>query len=423
MTWRSGLTAEDLDHGAAEIAGEQLEPAIRLERLRDGRQHAVVEAFAGTVAPGDGAGLVEHRLGRVGGEAVAPDRLDVLVQEAGLEQLADHESHAAGGMEVIHVGEAVRIDARQKRHHVREIGEIVPGELDAGRLGHGDEMQRVIGRAAGGVEADDAVDDHALVDDLADRRELVAERGDGERPLGRQPGQLVAERRARIDEGRARHMQAHDLHQHLVGVGGAVEGAGARPVIGGAFCLEQLGAAELALGVELADARLLAIRQAGGHRAGRDEHRRHMAEGKRRDQQARHDLVADAEIDRGVEHVVRHADGRGHGDGVAREQRQLHAGLALGDAVAHRRHAARHLGDAAGGACRLADQLGIGLVGLVRREHVVVGGDDAEIGHHVALQRRLVLDAAGGEAMREVAAGERPAPCPPFAAAAARRSR
>jgi hypothetical protein len=33
----------------------------------------------------------------------------------------------------------------------------------------------------------------------------------------------------------------------------------------------------------------------------------------------------------------------GHRDHVAREQRQLHAGLALRDAVAHRRHAARDL--------------------------------------------------------------------------------
>ena len=37
---------------------------------------------------------------------------------------------------------------------------------------------RVVGRAAGRVQADDAVDDRALVDHLADRRVVVAERGD-----------------------------------------------------------------------------------------------------------------------------------------------------------------------------------------------------------------------------------------------------
>ena len=49
--------------------------------------------------------------------------------------------------------------------------------------GHRDEMDGVIGRAAGRMQADDAVDDRALVDDVADRREFVAERGQLERPL------------------------------------------------------------------------------------------------------------------------------------------------------------------------------------------------------------------------------------------------
>ncbi len=131
-----------------------------------------------------------------------------------------------------------------------------------------------------------------------------------------------------------------------------------------------------------------------------------MAEGQRCDRQARHDLVADAEIDRRVEHVVRQADRGRHGDHVAREQRQFHAGLALGDAVAHRRHAARHLRDAAGFARRLLDQLRKGLEGLMRRQHVVVGGDDAEVGYPVAAERDLFRRAADGEAVGEIAAGK-----------------
>ena len=131
-----------------------------------------------------------------------------------------------------------------------------------------------------------------------------------------------------------------------------------------------------------------------------------MAEGQRRDHQPRHDLVADAEIDGGVEHVVRQADRGRHGDHVAREQRQLHAGLALRDAVAHGRHAAGHLGGAAGRARRLLDQVGEALKGLMRRQHVVVGGDDAEIGTRPLPQRLLVAGRAGGEAMGEIGAAE-----------------
>ncbi len=69
---------------------------------------------------------------------------------------------------------------------------------------------------------------------------------------------------------------------------------------------------------------------------------------------SRDDLVADAEQGRAVEHAVAQSHGRGECDGVAREQRQLHAALTLGDPVAHRRHAAR---DLRGGADLTGEQL------------------------------------------------------------------
>ena len=83
-----------------------------------------------------------------------------------------------------------------------------------------------------------------------------------------------------------------------------------------------------------------------------------MAEAQRADQQAGHDLVADAQHQGGVEGVVGQGDGGGHGDHVAGEQRQLHARLALGDAVAHGRYAAGHLGGGAGLAGGVLDMSG-----------------------------------------------------------------
>jgi hypothetical protein len=207
-----------------------------------------------------------------------------------------------------------------------------------------------------------------------------------------------------IDERGAGQVQAHDLHQHLVRVGGAVERARARPVIGFGFRLQQFRPPDLAFGIELADSHLLVVGKPAGHRPGGNEHRRQMAEAQGRDQQSRHDLVADAQVDRSIEHVVRQSDGRRHGDHVAGEQRQLHPRLALGDAVAHGRHAARHLRHAAGLARSLADQFGVGLERLVRRQHVIVGGDDAEIGHHVFGKVGLVVRPAGGKSVRKVAA-------------------
>ena len=107
-----------------------------------------------------------------------------------------------------------------------------------------------------------------------------------------------------------------------------------------------------------------------------------------------------------VEHAVRERDAGRHGDDIAAEQRQLHAGMALRDAVAHRRHAARHLRGCACLARRGANQPGIALERLVRRQHVVIGSDDGEIRPAQLLQRVLVARRCGGEAMRQICAGK-----------------
>ena len=180
-------------------------------------------------------------------------------------------------------------------------------------------------------------------------------------------------------------------------------------MVGGGFRLQQFVAADLAFGIKLADARLLVIGQTGRHRSRRDEHGRDMAERQRCNRQPRHDLVADAEKDRSIEHVVRQADGSRHGDYVARKQRQFHRGLALGDAIAHGWHAARHLRNAALFARSFFDQVGKILVGRMGRQHVVVSGDDPQIGFDVTRQIGLFGHPAGGKAMGKIAAGQRAA--------------
>ena len=129
-----------------------------------------------------------------------------------------------------------------------------------------------------------------------------------------------------------------------------------------------------------------------------------MTEAQRTDQQAGDDLVADAEQQRSIEQVVRQRHGGTHGDHLATGDSQLHTGLTLGDAVTHSRHTARHLPHRADLAQRLAQTLGIILVGLMRREHVVVGADDGDIGRIRQAQALLVLRAAASNAMSEVRA-------------------
>jgi hypothetical protein len=161
--------------------------------------------------------------------------------------------------------------------------------------------------------------------------------------------------------------------------------------------------------IALADGRLFLVRDPGGHRAARDKNARNVAEVQRADEQARHDLVADAQVEGGVEHIVGHRHGGRHRNGVAREQRQLHARLALGHAVAHGRHAARELGDRVDFAHGFLDHLREVLKRLVGRQHVVIGRDDGDRRLLVFLEFQLVVGREGGEAMRQVGARKRAA--------------
>jgi len=139
------------------------------------------------------------------------------------------------------------------------------------------------------------------------------------------------------------------------------------------------------------------------------------SEPKRPDQQPGHDLVAHAEAQRGVEHAMREAHRRGQGDHLTAEQGQLHAGLPLGHAIAHRRHASGNLRRGTDLARRGANHARKALEGLMSREHVVVGGDDADIGPAHLSQGLLVGRVRGGETVGEVGAAEAlaGAPVPP----------
>ena len=200
-------------------------------------------------------------------------------------------------------------------------------------------------------------------------------------------------------------MQPHHLHHHLVAVCRAIEGAGARAMVGGAFGFQQLVAPDLAFGIKLANAHLFLVGQARGHRTGRNEDGRKVTEAQRADQKAGHDLVADAEQQRAFEHRMRQRDGRAEGDGVAAEEGQVHARLSLRHAVAHGRHAASDLRGRADFARGDLDLLGIAAIGLMRRQHVIIGRDDADVHRIAGADHGLVL-AARRKAMGEVAAGQ-----------------
>jgi hypothetical protein len=89
---------------------------------------------------------------------------------------------------------------------------------------------------------------------------------------------------------------------------------------------------------------------------------------------------------------------------TSRENREFHAGAALRE---HGRHAARDLRDAARLVRRLLYEGGKTLTRLMRREHVVIGGDDGEIGGGTGTQGLLFAPGASGKTMRKIGTSER----------------
>jgi hypothetical protein len=129
-----------------------------------------------------------------------------------------------------------------------------------------------------------------------------------------------------------------------------------------------------------------------------------VTEVQRTDEQPRHDLVAHPEQQRAVVHVVGEGHRGTHRDRVAREEAQLHPRLALRDAVAHRGHAAGHLRGGTVAASLVADHGRKALVGLVRRQHVVVGRDDGDVGGAFRHHAQLVAGRQRGPGVGEVRA-------------------
>ena len=128
----------DLHHAATEVALHR-RSAFGGERLVQRTQDGFVETPFRPFAP-DQPAILEERLAGVA-RAGASDGLYVLVKQPAVEQLADQEGHAAGRLEVVDVGLAVRIDARQGRHHMGQLGHVPPGQLDARRLGDRQQVQ------------------------------------------------------------------------------------------------------------------------------------------------------------------------------------------------------------------------------------------------------------------------------------------
>ena len=128
-----------------------------------------------------------------------------------------------------------------------------------------------------------------------------------------------------------------------------------------------------------------------------------MAKAQSADQQSGHNLVAQAQQQRAFEHAVAKPDSCAHGDIVAAEQRQFHRKLALRHPITHRRNTASDLCGRALFARPHFDLFRVSTIRLMRRKHVVIGGDDPDV-HRIATTNGGLVVAARREAMRKVSA-------------------
>ena len=201
-------------------------------------------------------------------------------------------------------------------------------------------------------------------------------------------------------------MHAHQFHHHLIGICRAVKGASARAVIRAELACQQSIAPHFALGKKLARAGFFFVADAAFHRAGRHKNGGQMSARQRAYHQPRDDFIAHAKQQRAVKHLMRQPNGGAHRNHIARKQRQFHALVALCDAIAHRGRAAGHLRGCAVFLHLVFNPIGKIFKRLVRRHHVVIRANHADIGHIGLLHLDLDGFGHGGITVRQVGAAE-----------------
>ena len=98
----------------------------------------------------------------------------VAVKHAGLVESLGQNADAAGLVEVLGDEAAARLQVAEQRGPLGDPVEVVDGQLDAGLVGDGEQVEDAVGRATRHADGRDRVLDRVLGDDLA-RAQIVGE--------------------------------------------------------------------------------------------------------------------------------------------------------------------------------------------------------------------------------------------------------
>ena len=112
---------------------------------------------------------VSLRLVRVLADGLAGDGLGVFVQDPGLFQPLQDDRDPAGGVQIRRDVLTARLQVAQQRRALADPVEVVDVQLDPHLLGHGEEMQDAVGRAAAARDRGDRVLERLAGDDVAGR--------------------------------------------------------------------------------------------------------------------------------------------------------------------------------------------------------------------------------------------------------------
>ena len=202
-----------LDHRAhrRQRAGQHVEPTLGVDRVR----HRVHDRAVGRRRVDLGQ-VLRHRL--------AGHRHLVTVQQPLLEQVPEHDGHAADAVEIAHVELAARLHVGDVRHTRGDLVEVVEIELDAGLVGDRQQVQHGVGRTAERVGERDRVLERALGQDV------VRSQPDPQHVDDRLAGAARVVVTPAVDGGRrrrARQRQPERLPDRAHRVGGEHAAAGA----------------------------------------------------------------------------------------------------------------------------------------------------------------------------------------------------
>jgi hypothetical protein len=401
---REVVVAGDLHHrpGRGEAAAQHRQAALAGDRLGDAADDLAV-GLAGALEV-LGQGPAGH------GEGVAVDQAD-------LQQLAQHHRQPADPVQVGH-------DEAAARPHVDEVGhspaggvEVVEGQLDPGLAGDRQQVQDGVGGPGGGHHHGGGVQEGRPGHDLA-RPQVPLQQLDHR--LAGAPGDLGAALGDRRRRGGAGQGHAERLGRHRHRVGGVH--AGARPG-GRAGDPLQLGQVLLGHGpggdradalVAVLHGHLAAAEVAGQDGAAVDERRRQVQPGAGH-QHAGQGLVAAGDGDQAVHPLGVHHQLDRVGDHLAADERRPHALVAHGDGVGDRdgvelqRHRAGQPHPGLGGVGELVEVDVAGGDLVPRRGHADLGPLEVVVGEADRPQHRAGAGAvaAGGDLGRAGAGGGR----------------